>query len=146
MIVFRLLVAASVLILGTAGAAAAGKFGGTRVGEKRWVFQRQALLDYYQELRDEPERLVKVFSSMEPLYNESNRITGYKLEIDGEAEFFNGVGRAEGDVVRSVNKLDMTSRSRAEYFLGEFVGERANTFDIVIERDGEEQILNYMVR
>jgi hypothetical protein len=122
------------------------RFGGKRIGEHRWVFKRKAILDYYGELRDEPERLVQVFDSMKPLYDENERITGYHLGIEGEGEFFEAVGLKEGDVVRSVNSMRMTSRRRAEYFIKEFVADRANAFIIDIERGGEKQKLMYEVR
>jgi len=123
------------------------KFGGRQVGENRWVFSRQSLLDYYKELRDEPERLVKVFDSLRPIYEQgANRINGYSLNVEGEAEFFKSVGFRQGDIVRTVNSMNMTSRKRAEYFIGEFISDRANAFIIDIERDGKPQKLIYEVR
>jgi len=122
------------------------RFGGKRIGENRWAFKRQSVLDYYGQLRDEPERLVQVFDSMKPLYDENRRITGYQLGIEGEADFFTAVGLREGDIVRSVNSMQMTSRRRAEYFIKEFVANRANAFILDVERDGQQQQLMYEVR
>ena len=56
------------------------------------------------------------------------------------------MGMKEGDVVRKVNSMDMTSRQRAEYFIKEFAADRANVFMIEIERDGTPQKLIYQVR
>jgi type II secretory pathway component PulC len=86
------------------------KFGGQRIGKNRWIYKRDQLLNYYQELWDEPERLVKVFDSLKPLYDSKGRINGYRLGVEGEGDFFNSVGLKEGDVVREVNNLKMTSR------------------------------------
>jgi len=122
------------------------KFGGKRIGENRWVFKRQSLLDYYSELMDEPERLVAVFDSLKPLYDENRRITGYHLGVEGEGKFFDAVGLRQGDVVRSVNSMKMTSRHRAEYFIKEFVADRANAFILDIERGDEKMKLMYEVR
>lgn len=127
--------------------AGADKFGGKQTGEKKWLFSRERLLDYYKELRDEPERLVKVFDSLKPVYVEgANRISGYRLGIEGESEFFKSVGLSEGDIVRSVNSMQMTSRNRAEYFISEFVADRANAFVIEVERSGKSEKFIYQVR
>ena len=128
------------------GHAAMARFGGKRVGERRWVFKREALLDYYRELRDEPERLVNVFDSLKPLYGKGNKITGYRVGVEAEGDFFEAVGLREGDVIRGVNAMPMTSRRRAEYFISEFVQDRANAFILDIERAHEPQKLIYQVR
>lgn len=122
------------------------KFGGKRVGGNRWVFNRQRLLDYYTELMNEPERLVKVFDSLHPLYNDRQEIEGYELRMEGEPEFFDSVGFQEGDIVRSVNKLPMTNRRRAEFFIRQFVEGGASAFVIDIEREGKTLPHTYQVR
>lgn len=124
----------------------AARFGGRQVGEYRWVFEKQALLDYYAELRDEPDRLVRIFDSMKPIYDDRRKITGYVLDIEGEGPFFESVGLKQDDVVRSVNSMKMTSRRRAEHFIKEFVADRANVFRFDVERDGEPIQLRYEVR
>jgi len=126
--------------------AATVRFGGKRVGECRWVFKRESILAYYRELMDEPERLVNVFDSLKPLYGDNRKISGYRLGIEGERVFFDAVGLRDGDVVRSVNSMRMTNRRRAEYFIKEFVADRANAFVLDIERDGSQEKLIYQVR
>ena len=121
-------------------------FGGRRIGAFQWIFKRQSLTDYYQELRDNPDRLVKVFDSLEPLRNAEGRIEGYTLNVKGEAAFFDAVGMLQGDVVRRVNQMKMTSRQRAEYFISEFAKDRANAFVLDIERGGKPEKLIYQVR
>lgn len=122
-------------------------YGVRQIGENRWVFNRNRLIDYYRELMDEPERLVKVFDSLKPVYAADNRsITGYHLGVEGERAFFDAVGLREGDVVRTVNSVPMTNRRRAEFFIKEFVANRANAFVIDVERQGEAQRLVYEVR
>jgi type II secretory pathway component PulC len=131
---------------GAARDSAPDRFGLRRVGEYRWVFDRERLLAYYQELMDEPERLVRVFDTLKPLYDADRAITGYQVGLEGEAAFFRATGLREGDVVRKVNSLPMTNRRRAEYFIKEFVADRANAFVLDIERDGEARKLIYQVR
>lgn len=126
--------------------AATAKFGGSRVGERRWVFQRESLLGYYQELRDQPERLVLLFDSLKPEYNDQGGITGYRLGTEGEREFFDAVGLQEGDVVRKVNNVDMTNRRRAEFFIKQFAENEASAFMIDVERGGTTNRLVYEVR
>lgn len=121
-------------------------FGGRRVGEGRWVFSRQALVDYYQELRDEPERLLSVFDSLKPVYEAQGKISGYRLEVEGEVKFFAAAGMEDGDVVRRVNAMPMTNRRRAEHFIGEFVRDRANIFVLDVERKGKPLQLTYQLR
>ena len=112
------------------------RFGIRRVGERRWAFDREAVLDYYQELRDDPRRLVQVFDSMVPVYDANRAITGYRLTIFGEEALFGAAGLHEGDIVRRANSIDMTSRKRAEYLINEFLQNRANIFIFDIERAG----------
>lgn len=124
------------------------RFGIQRVGDNRWVFQRQNILSYYQELMgdDSKDRLLSLFDSLHPLYDDKKKITGYKLKVEGEKEFFEAVGLKEGDVVRKVNALPMTSQRTAEHFIKEFVADRASAFVFEIERDGQTQKLVYQVR
>ncbi len=119
---------------------------GEKVGNDSWVLSRKSLLDYYQELLDAPERLLQVFDSLKPLYNETGKIDGYRLGVEGEQQFFDGVGFREGDVVRKVNSLDMTSRNRAEFFIKQVVDSRLSAIVIDIERDGTPRRLVYRVR
>lgn len=131
---------------GAAAAAQETSRFGRRLQENRWLFGRDKLLGYYQELLDEPERLVKVFDSLKPLYDENRKINGYLLKAEGEQDFFKAVGLQDGDIVRRVNSMDMTNRRRAEYFINEFVKDRVNAFVIDIERGGGSQKLIYEVR
>ncbi len=119
---------------------------GKRVGDDNWVLERNELVSYYQELLDNPERLVKVFDSLKPIYTDEGRIEGYRLGVEGEREFFDGVGFKEGDVVRKVNSLDMTSRHRAEYFIRQVVNSRLSAIVIDVEREDAPRRLVYQVR
>lgn len=118
---------------------------GQRVGERRWVLSRERLMDYYQQLVEEPERIASLYMSLKPDYRD-NEIAGYRLNQEGERDFFKAVGFQEGDVVRKVNAMNMTSQARAEYFLSEFVKSRLNAVVIDVERNGEPQKLIYLIR
>lgn len=120
---------------------------GQRVGDTRWEVSRQALLDYYQEVLDRPERLAALFLAMEPDRDEEGRIAGYRLNMNaGEREFYTQVGFQDGDVVRRVNSMRMTSQRRAEYFIGEFIQNRLGAVVIDIERNGQPLKLVYLVK
>lgn len=118
---------------------------GKRVGENRWVFQRNELLRYYAEVFDDPERIANVYASLKPKYEEGE-IGGYVVNMEGEQAFFQAVGLREGDVIRRVNSMRMVSQRRAEYFLSEFMKDRLSAVVLDIERDGEEQKLIYLIR
>ena len=124
--------------------------GSTRFGEQMgagaWRMDRDALLSYYEELLDNPERLLQVFDSMQPIYTADGAIEGYRLQTVGEAEFFDAVGFQEGDAVRAVNTLPMTNRRRAEFFIRQVVENDLSAIVIDIERDGTEQRLVYELR
>ena len=120
---------------------------GNRVGETRWEINKQAVLDYYQEMMDNPERLAGLFMAMEPARDEEGKVAGYRLNMDlGEKEFYTQVGLQQGDVVRKVNSMRMTSQRRAEYFIGEFVQNRLGAVVIDVERNGEPKKLVYLVK
>ena len=130
----------------TEDGASKNAFGGRKTGENSWVFRRDALQKYYQEVLDDPERLVRIFDSMKAVRGANRRITGYRLDILGEGEFYHAVGMRQGDVVRKVNGMNMTSRRRAEFFIGEFARNRANVFEMEVERGGKPVKLTYQVR
>ena len=120
---------------------------GNRIGETRWEINKQAVLDYYQEMMDNPERLAGLFMAMEPDRDEAGKVAGYRLNTDlGEKEFYTQVGLQHGDVVRKVNSMRMTSQRRAEYFIGEFVQNRLGAVVIDIERNGEPKKLVYLIK
>lgn len=119
---------------------------GQRVGEKRWVLQKTALADYYRELLDNPERIIAVYASMKEDVDEQGGVNGYRLQQEGEADFFKAVGLQEGDVIRTVNSMRMTSQARAEYFLSEFVQNRLGAVVLDIERNGQPDKLIYFLR
>lgn len=120
---------------------------GHRIGETRWEFNRQAILDYYQEMMDNPERLAGLFMAMEPDRDEEGKVAGYRLNTDaGEKDFYTQVGLQHGDVVRKVNSMRMTSQRRAEYFIGEFVQNRLGAIVFDIERNGEAKKLIYLIK
>jgi type II secretory pathway component PulC len=120
---------------------------GNRVGETRWEFNRQAILDYYQEMMDNPERLASLFMAMEADRDAEGKVAGYKLNMDvGEKEFYTQVGLQQGDVVRKANSMRMTSQRRAEYFIGEFVQNRLGAVVLDIERNGEPKKLVYLIK
>ena len=118
---------------------------GRKVGMNRWVLQREELLRYYREILDDPERIAALYVSMKPQYKDS-AVSGYTVDMSGESDFFKAVGLQQGDVVRKVNSMNMTSQKRAEYFIGEFMKDRVNAFVFDIERDGKPEKMIYLVR
>ena len=119
---------------------------GKRVGENRWVLRRSEILGYYQELLDDPERIARLYESFKPEYGEQGGIAGYRLGIEGEESFLRDMGLQEGDRIRAVNSLNMTSQSRAEHFIREFIQDRLSAAVIDIERDGQTRKLIYLLR
>lgn len=119
---------------------------GKRVGENRWVFEKEALRDFYQEMMDNPARAVDVYETMRPNYDSEDNITGYTVDVVGEKQFFDAVGLQNGDVVRRVNSMKMTSRNSAEYFMKEFMKDRLNAVVLDIEREGDKKKQIYLLR
>jgi type II secretory pathway component PulC len=119
---------------------------GRQVDERRWVLKRQGLMDYYQEVLDDPERVAAIYESLVPDYNEDRKIEGYTVNMIGEEEFFKAVGLRNGDVIRKVNSMRMTSQRRGEYFLREFVQNRVNAIVLDIEREKKPEKVIYMIR
>ncbi|MEI8141182.1 MAG: hypothetical protein WCI03_15115 [bacterium] len=113
------------------------RFGCAKVQDNRWQFSRKPLLDYYQELLDEPDRMVAVFDTMKPVRDEKNKITGYVVGLEGEEDFFYAVGLQQGDIVRAVNSVPMTHRRRAESFIDQFLKDSLNAIVLEVERGGK---------
>ena len=107
------------------------------------------MIAYYEELRSQPERLLSVFDSMDPVYVEDpdgeRRIEGYQVGVEGENDLFLAAGLEEGDVVRSVNSVLMARRDRAEALIAAFVEGRASMFVFEIERKGETKKLVFEI-
>ncbi len=118
------------------GAALSG-FGGRRTGTNEWQFSRAAIMDYYAELQSRPERLVSVFDTMAPIYNAEKKIEGYRVDIQGEAEFFKAIGFNQGDIVREVNGIPMTNRRAAENLIRRYAEDDLDFIVIKMERDGK---------
>ncbi len=117
-----------------------------RIGETRWLINKQALVDYYHELLDAPDRIAALYESLRPDYSEEGEILGYILDPVGEQEFYRAVGLQEGDRVRKVNSMNMISQRRAEYFIGEFMQDRLGAVVIDVERGDEMVKLIYLMR
>ena len=118
---------------------------GKKIDENRWVLQREKVLDYYNELLERPERLVNLYRSFYP-DRKNGEVEGFRLKFAGENDFFKAVGIQEGDTVRMVNSMKMSSQRRAEFFIGEFVRNNLQAIVFDIERDGKEQQLIYLLR
>ena len=116
---------------------ATNKLGCIQIQENRWKFSRKPIMDYYQELLDEPDRMVAVFDTMKPVRDEQNKITGYVVGLEGEKDFFAAVGLQQGDIVRSVNSFPMTNRRRAEAFIDQFLKDQLNAVVLEVERGGK---------
>ena len=113
------------------------RFGITSTGDNTWEFRREAIMGYYRELLDRPERLVKVFDSLAPVYDDQHQIGGYRVQIEGEREFFGAVDLRQGDIVRAVNAIEMTNRRRAENLIRRFAEDDLDTVILDVERDGK---------
>jgi type II secretory pathway component PulC len=122
------------------------RFGCAKVQDNRWQFSRKPLLDYYQELLDEPDRMVAVFDTMKPVRDEKNKITGYVVGLEGEKDFFDAVGLQQGDIVRAVNSVPMTHRRRAESFIDQFLKDSLNAVVLEVERGGKVTKQVYQMR
>ena len=118
---------------------------GRRIAEDRWILRRDELVAYREELLDDPERLAALFLSMKAT-RADNKVTGYRLEQQGEQAFWAAVGLRESDVIRRANSMEMTRQARAEYLISEFVANRLNVVVLDIERDGNPQKLIYYLR
>ncbi len=118
---------------------------GKRIAENRWVMQRDALLAYADEVQEDAERLAALFLAMQPDIQDGE-IAGYQLHKQGEDILYEAAGMKEGDIVRMVNSMPMTSPARAQYFFNEFFSERVSAIVFDIERDGEEEKLIYLIR
>lgn len=113
------------------------RFGITSTGDNTWEFRREAIMGYYRELLDRPERLVQVFDSLAPVYDDQHQIGGYRVQIEGERDFFGAVDLRQGDIVRAVNAIEMTNRRRAENLIRRFAEDDLKTVILDIERDGK---------
>ncbi len=119
---------------------------GRRVAENRWILDREALMAYTDDIRDEPERLTALFMAMQPDFDDDDQIAGFQLDMLGENELYEATGFQNGDIVRSVNSMPMTNPDRATYFIREFMEGRVSALVFDIERDGEDHRMIHLIR
>lgn len=119
---------------------------GSQISEYRWVFKREALMDYARSVAEDSVRMAQLFDSLKPIYDERSRIRGYELESQGENDFFKDVGLKESDRIQKVNGMPMSNRRRAEFFISEFTNNRMNVFVLDVERNGQTQKLIYQLQ
>ena len=101
--------------------------------------------DFTQEVLDDPRRVAGMYEGLAPDWDAEHKVAGYRLDTSkGEADFYAQVGLKDGDVVRRVNSIKMTSQRRSEFLLGEFLQGRLGTIVIDIERDGKAKKLVYL--
>lgn len=129
---------------------AAKRFGGVEVFPGRWEFDREVMMDYYDELMNDGERMLSIFDSMDPVYEidivGARNITGYVVGVEGEQEFFTAAGLENGDIVRTVNSVPMANRRFAERFIKEFVNGQTEMFVLEVERDGKIEKKVYTIK
>lgn len=118
---------------------------GDRITEDRWVLRRDALQQYYESLKDDPERIALLYETFKPVVEEG-RTAGYRLGIEGEGDFLKAMGLQENDIVRKVNSMEMVTQSRAEFFIREFVQGRMSAIVLEIERDNAVTKKIYEIR
>ena len=118
---------------------------GRQVAEHRWEISREKLLEYVDEVKGDMLRVAALYSSLMPDYSQDRDILGYVLDMTGEQEFFETIGMRNGDIVRKVNSMNMTSQRRAEYFISEFMNDNLPTVVIDVERDGEMIKMIYLM-
>lgn len=119
---------------------------GRRIGDNRWIMERDELLRYADEVQDNPERMAALLLAMQPDYNELDEVVGFVLEKLGEDELYVAAGFQDGDIVRQVNSMPMTSPARAQYFISEFIQGRLDAVVLDIERDGQPHKLIHLIR
>ncbi len=119
---------------------------GRKVQENRWVLDREALIDYYRDLTADPDRIARLYETFKPDYGENGEIRGYEIDPLGEEEFLGAMGLRSGDRVRMVNSLRMSSQSRAEFFIKEFVNERLGAVVLDLDREGQPVKQVYLFR
>lgn len=119
---------------------------GRRIADNRWIMSRDALIEYADEIQDEPERLTALLMAMQPDFDDADQIQGFVLEMLGEDLLYEAAGFQEGDIVRQVNSMPMTSPARAGYFIRELLQGNISALVFDIERDGRDQKLIYLVR
>ncbi len=121
-----------------------------KTNEGIWELSRDDVMDYFNEVKERPERFEALFDTLAPIWytdeaDGKQKIEGYRVEICGEEDFFKAVGFNEGDIVREVNGIKMTNRFAAEELIRRFIHNDLEFAHIRMERDGEEVIQSYLL-
>jgi hypothetical protein len=91
-------------------------------------------------------RLAAILLAMQPDFDDDGDVAGYQLELLGEDILYEAAGMLEGDIVRAVNSMPMTSPARAQYFISEFLQGNISAIVLDVEREGVESKLIYLIR
>ncbi len=120
---------------------------GKRVGENMWVIHRDAVVNYAEQVMADPRRAIALYDSFTsaPAVDEDG-LSGFRLEMAGEREFFASMGLADGDIIQRVNSMEMLNQNRAEYLVAEFMRANMNAVVLDIERDGQAEKRIFIIR
>ncbi len=120
---------------------------GKKIGENRWVLRREALEDYYDEVKNDAERLADLWKSFTTNRDaETDEPLGFNINPAGEPDFWAALGLQDGDVMRKVNSMNMINQRRGEFMLKEFFQHKLSAVVLDVVREGKEEKLIYIIR
>ncbi len=119
---------------------------GKRVGENKWVIDREEVFGYAEEIMSSPTRAIQLYRSFDQLAKKEGDQAGFKIKMKGEQDFFADMGLGDGDVIRRVNSMEMKTQVRAEYLVREFMKSRMSAVVLDVENDGETRQQIFIVR
>ncbi|WFB36216.1 hypothetical protein P3T73_00360 [Kiritimatiellota bacterium B12222] len=118
---------------------------GKRVSETQWLINRQAVVDYAEEVVKNPIRIVQLYRSFSQI-GTSLDDAGFQIDMKGEQEFFKSMGLGDGDVIRKANSMKMITQNRAEYLVREFMNSRMSALVLDVENDGVVRKQVFIIR
>jgi hypothetical protein len=120
---------------------------GKKIGENRWVLRREALLDYYDEVKNDAERLTLLWKSFTTNRDaQTGEPLGFNVNPAGEPDFWTAMGLQDGDIMRKVNSMNMINQRRGEFMLNEFFQHKLSAVVLDVVREGKEEKLIYIIR
>ncbi|MDF3129403.1 hypothetical protein P0Y35_09370 [Kiritimatiellaeota bacterium B1221] len=119
---------------------------GKKVGENKWVIDREEVFGYAEEIMGDPVRAIQLYRSFDQQAKKDGDVPGFKIKMKGEQDFFSDMGLGDGDIIRKVNSMEMKTQVRAEYLVREFMKSRMSAVVLDVENDGETRQQIFIVR
>lgn len=114
------------------------------MGAFRRGLNREKALEYVDEVFSDLPALAQYSTGLKPVYME-DQLQGYELGGSLPQDMFQATGLRSGDIIRTLNSMDLDSHMPVNYLYKELVGNRLRYLVLGVDRAGSRTNLVFAV-